>query len=108
KGDSLAVGEAPATVPVHVVADAVDVLVELPAQARLADPSRSEDRHQSRSLLLQRCVEELLHEPEFAVTPGEGCLEPVDTAKAADGSDHLSGDEQWKRLGLAFELVRAH
>ena len=36
--DALAVGQAPAAVPVDDVGEAVDVLVELPRQARLADP----------------------------------------------------------------------
>ena len=44
-GDAVAVGEALAAVPEDVQGQAIDVLVELPGQPRLADPGRTHDRH---------------------------------------------------------------
>ena len=42
-GDALAVGEAAAAVPPDVVGEPVDVLLELPGEARLADPGDADD-----------------------------------------------------------------
>ena len=42
---TLAVGRRPAVMPVHRFDDAVEVLLELPCQAALADPGDTRDRH---------------------------------------------------------------
>ena len=59
-GDALAVGEAAAAVPVDGLGDAVEVLVELPRQPRLADPGDSCHRHEMGAPLLRTRVEEVL------------------------------------------------
>ena len=53
-GDPLAVGEAAAVVPQDGLGEPVHVLVELPQQARLADPGLAGDRHQTRGTELDR------------------------------------------------------
>jgi hypothetical protein len=62
-GDAVAVGEAAAPVPEHRVRDAVEVLLELPGEPRLADAGDADDRDEVRLALLRRAVEMLLHEP---------------------------------------------
>ena len=59
-GDALPVGEAAAAVPVDLLDDPVEVLVELPRQPRLADPRDPGHRDQMRPPLLGAAVEELL------------------------------------------------
>ena len=51
--DALAVGEAAAAVPPDVVGEPVDVLLELPGEARLADPGDADDRDELRLALLR-------------------------------------------------------
>ena len=72
---AFAVREAAAAVPPHVLLEPVHVLEELPAQARLADAGDAGDRDELRAALVGRGVEELLHEPELAVTPDERGLD---------------------------------
>ena len=51
-GDSLAVGQAAAAVPPDRLREAVEVLVELPREPRLADPGDPGDRDEVRLPLL--------------------------------------------------------
>jgi hypothetical protein len=66
---ALAVGEAAATMPVDVLCEPVEVLVELPREPRLADPGDAHRRDEVCRALFGGGVEELLHEPQFAVAP---------------------------------------
>ena len=52
-GDALAVGETAAAVPPEVVGEPVHVLLELPGEARLADPGDPDDRDELRLALLR-------------------------------------------------------
>ena len=90
--------------PPDVVGEAVDVLLELPRQARLADAADADDRDELRSALLGRGVEELLDEPELAVAPDERRLEPGRTSRSAAQADDADRSPELDRLGLALEL----
>ena len=70
-----------------IVGEPVDVLLELPGEARLADPGDAGDRDELRLALLRRRVEELLDEPQLAVAADERRLEPdrLERAAAARG-----------------------
>jgi hypothetical protein len=61
-------------VPVHLLDDPVEVLVELPRQARLADPGDSGHRDEVRPPFLRTAVEELLDQLQLAVAADEGRL----------------------------------
>ena len=75
-GDALAVGEAAAAVPVRDLDDPVEVLVELPAEPRLADPGDPGDRDEVRLALVGAGVEELLDLAQLTVAADERRLEP--------------------------------
>ena len=51
EGDAVGVGGRAALVPVDALHDAVDVLLELPGESRLADAGVADDRHQPGPLL---------------------------------------------------------
>ena len=74
---AVAVGEAAAAVPGDVLGDAVEVLVELPGEPGLADAGDAGDREQMRLALVGAGVEELLREPQLAVTADERRLEAL-------------------------------
>ncbi len=62
KRHAVAVGEAAARMPPHSLGQAVDVLLELPREAGLADTADPDDRHEEGSSVLRTRVEELLDE----------------------------------------------
>ena len=82
-GDAVAIGEAAAAVPVRELRQPVEVLVELPAEARLADPGDPGDRDQVRLPLLGTGVEEVLDLAELAAAADERGLEPRRLERAA-------------------------
>ena len=104
---ALAVGEAAPGVPEHVAGQAVDVLEELPGEARLADTGDARDEHEAGRLALGRGVEELLDEAKLVVATDEGGLEDARALRAGDGGDDPGRLEEPDRLGLALELVLA-
>ncbi len=61
-GNALPVGEAAAAVPERVGDQAVDVLLELPGESRLADPSNAGDEHELGTAFVFGGVEEILDE----------------------------------------------
>ena len=61
--------------PEHLVGDAVEVLLELPREARLADAGDADDRDEVRLSLLRRAVEVLLDEAQLARAADERRLE---------------------------------
>ena len=73
--DSLTVGEAAAAVPPGVRRQPVEVLLELPGEAGLADAADAHHRDEMRSALLGGGVEELLDETQLAVAADERGLE---------------------------------
>ena len=64
--DAFAVGEAAAAVPPDRLRDPVEVLVELPADPRLADPGDAGDRDEVRLALVGGRVEEILDQAKLA------------------------------------------
>ena len=93
--------------PVDGRRDAVEVLVELPREARLADAGDAGDGDEVGFLLLGRNVEEILDLPQLAVASDERCFETVRLERAAQaGDDALRLPERGQAL-LALELERA-
>ena len=80
EGDALAVRQAAAAMPPDAVLEPVHVLEELPAEPGLADACDPRHRHEVCALLVRGRVEELLHEPQLAVTPDERRLEARPTS----------------------------
>ena len=104
-GHSLAVGQTASPVPVHLVDDPVEVLVELPREARLADPRDPGHRDQVRPPVLGGTVEELLDQLQLALAADERRLQPGRLERAADARDDPQRARQRHRLGLAFQLL---
>ena len=100
----LAEGGASAAVPVDVLGQPVDVLLQLPPQPRLADTGRTGDQHQARASLVLGRVQHVLQEAELDGSPDEGRLQAVRALGAADARDDLAGLPQRLRLGLALQL----
>ena len=106
-GDAFAVGEAAAAVPEDVRREAVDVLLELPGEPRLADAGDAAHEHELRAPLLGAGMEELLHEPKLAVAADERRLQPRRAQRTAGPGHDPQRPPQLHRLGLALELVHA-
>ena len=95
--DPLAVGRAAAVVPPDRLDQPVDVLEELPGQARLADPGRADDADQPRPALAGRGVVEVLELAELLVATDERRLErlgPADAAALGDDADRAPGGDR--------------
>ena len=105
--DPFAVGEAAAAVPQDRFGEPVDVLVELPEQVRLADARLARDRHQPRRGVFDPAVEELLEQPQIAVTAAQRGLEAALPLGASYAGDDAHRPPQVKRLGLPFDRMLA-
>ena len=105
--DALSVGEAAAAVPVRVGSEAVDVLLELPRQPRLADSRHPGDEDELGAPLLRGCMEQIFDELKLAVAADERSLEPGRAHRAATAGDHAQCPPELHRLGLALQLVQA-
>ena len=95
--DAVAVGRAAAVVPPDRLDQPVDVLEELPGQARLADPGRADDADQPRPALAGRRVEQVLELAELLVAADERRLErlgPADPAALGDDPDGAPGGDR--------------
>src|ERR687891_2366770 len=103
--DAVTVGEASAAVPEDVVDEAVDVLLELPREARLADARDPDDGEEVRLSLLRGRVEEVLDHPQLALPPDERRLEAFALQGAAAARRHPQRPEEPDRLGLSLQLV---
>src|SRR5215207_11382796 len=68
---ALAVGETAAAVPPDLLDDPVEVLVELPAEARLADTRDPSDGDEVRAALLRTGVEQVLDQLQLPVPAHE-------------------------------------
>ncbi len=104
-GDTLAVGEAAAAVPVHLLDDPVEVLVELPDQPRLAVAGDPDHRHEVCTPIVRAAVEEVLDQLQLAIAPDEGRLEAGRLQRAAAGRDDPQRAPQVDRLRLPLQLV---
>ena len=93
--------------PVDVQGQAVDVLVELPGQSRLADAGGTHDREQPRASPLHGAVEELLDEPQLAVAPHQLGLQAVAAVHAERAGDRPLRPPNRDGLGLALDHVLA-
>ena len=103
-GDPVAVREAAAAMPERLAGEAVDVLLELPRQPRLADPGDAVDEHELRAALVGGGVEELLDESQLAVAADERRLEAGRAERPSRSCDDAERAPQLDRLGLALEL----
>ena len=106
-GHALAVGEAAAAVPVDDLGQAVEVLVELPGQPRLADPRDPGHRDQVGPPLLGAGMEQVLDLAQLAVAADERRLEPLGLECAAGARDNPHGPPEGVQSRLALELVGA-
>ena len=105
--DALAVGKAAPTVPPDRVDDPVEVLVELPRQARLADPGDPGHRNEMGPPFRRAAVEELLDQLQLALAPDERRFEPCRAQCSAHSGDDPKRFPEPQRLGFAFEVVVA-
>ena len=105
--DALAVGGRASLVPVDVLDDAVDVLVELPAQAGLADPGHPDERHQPGSALARGRVQQLLEDPHLGVASNERRLERLAAVRAAPHRDDAIRAPRADRQLLPLEHLLA-
>ena len=79
--DAVAVGQAAAAVPAHVVGQAVDVLLELPAEPRLADAGRAGHDDQPRRRRRPRAWNSSLISAQLGVAADQRRLEAVDALR---------------------------
>ena len=105
--DAVAVREAASAVPPDVAGEPVDVLLELPREARLSDTADPDDRDEMRPAVFRGGVEELLDEPQLAIASDERRLEAAGLRRSADEADDPHRPPELDRLGLALELVAA-
>ncbi len=91
--------------PERVGSEAVDVLLELPGEARLADARDSGDEHELGALLLVGGVEEILDELQLAVAADKRSFEPCRAHHAAPARNDAHRTPQLHGLGLALHLV---
>ena len=106
-GDPFAIRKAATAVPVHGVGDPVEVLVELPGKARLADPGDAGHRDEMRLVLLCTRMEEILDLAQLTVTADEGSFEAVRLERPAQARDDAQRPPQRRRTFLALQLERA-
>ncbi len=101
--DALAVRGRPSAMPPDALDHAVEVLLELPREAALADPRLADERHEPCPPLAARRVELLLEEAQLVGPADERWLERVRPAGAASFRDHPDGPECRHRAGLALQ-----
>jgi hypothetical protein len=106
-GDPLPVGQTAAAVPEHRLDDAVEVLVELPRQPRLADPGDPRHRDQVRLPLLGAGVVEILDLAQLAVAADERRLQALRAERAAHPREHAQRPPERRLALLALQLEGA-
>ena len=77
--------------PVDVLHESVQVLLEFPDEARLTDARLADNGDQPGSFLARRSVEQLLQQTQLLVATGKGWLEAFAAPAAAAGRDHPQG-----------------
>src|SRR3990170_5050986 len=93
--------------PPHRLHEPVEVLLQLPGQAALADASLSCDRDEAHAPLAPRGVEELLEQPELHVPSHEGGLQAVTAASATPLAHDAERPPHRDGGGLALQVVLA-
>ena len=106
-GDALAVGQAATAMPVHGRGEPVEVLVELPGEARLADPRDARHRHEVGAALVRRPMEEVLDLAQLAIAPDERRLQALGLERAAQAGDDTPRPPERRQPILALERVGA-
>ncbi len=103
----LAVGQAPAPVPPHVLHQAIKVLLKLPAQPRLAHPGRPGHQHQPRHPPPGRGMKQLPDRPQLRVPADGRRLQPIHPLRPAHPGQYPERPPQMLRLGLALQRMLA-
>src|SRR3954447_9531436 len=93
--------------PPDVLDDAVDVLQELPPQPRLADPGRSDDRHETGAPLTAGRLEQVLQQPKLVVAADERRLDALAGSPAVSLADHAECAPGGDRARLALQRLVA-
>jgi len=104
--DAISVREAASAVPPDAVDQPVDVFLEFPRDAALADPTDADHRDQMRAALLSRSVKQLLDEVQLPIAAGKCRLELAVPGGPAHQADHPHSSPQRHRSGLAFQVVQ--
>ena len=84
---------------------AVEILVELPGQAGLADAGDAHDRDQVGLPVVGAREEQLLDGPQLAIAPDERRLQPLGLQGSARSGDHPNRAPERDGFDLALELV---
>ena len=74
--------------PIDVLHEPVEVLLEFPDEARLADARLAHDGNEARPFLASRGVEEILQHAQLLVSAGKGWFEALATPATTPGRDH--------------------
>ena len=93
--------------PVDELRDPVEVLVELPRQARLADPGDAGHRDELRPLLLCAGVKQILDLTQLPIPADERGLQALRLERPADAGDHAHRLPERGQALLALQLERA-
>ena len=103
----LAVRGRPTLVPVDVIYDPVDVLLQLPGEPALADPGDPRDRDEPRPSFVVGCVEQVLEQAQLGVAPNERGFQAIHATAAPAHGDHADRAEGGHRSGLSAKLKLA-
>src|SRR4051794_5251287 len=93
--------------PEDVRAEAVDVLLELPQQARLARARLAHDRDEVSTPVGARDLERVDDALELALAAYEGRLQPDAASRSAHRRDHAQGGPGLDRLLASLHLMSA-
>ena len=105
--DPFAIRRRAAVMPPGQADDAVEVLLELPGEATLADPADPGDADEPGPALAGRRVVQILEEPKLVVAADEWGLERVGPAAAAALGNDPQRPERRDRGDLALQRVLA-
>ncbi len=104
-GDTISVGETAPAMPPDGFRDPVDVLEELPTEARLPDAGKADDREQARRALLAGRVQELLDQSQLPVASDERRFQSGRAERPSGRRNDALRSPQTLRFRLSLELV---
>ena len=107
EADARAVCGGAAPVPPRRVHEAVEVLLELPGDAALADAPDAGHRHEACPAIPRGGVEQVLEQALLIVPPDEGGLQGVGAIPSAHLGHDPQGTPRGHRRGLALERLLA-
>ncbi len=107
EADPLPVGRGAPVVRPDRLDQPVEVLVELPGEAALADACRTDDRHKAGTAVARGSVEEILQLAQLVVAPDEGGFEALAAVAPADLGHHAQGAPGGHGCHPAFERLLA-